>query len=137
MKVVKYFRAVLDGFIWSGATYLSANEQYKLALFFVVMSEIVTIKIDEEILFLKGFLFASLGKDLASLQCLKAAVDFVEISESLNDDEKNYLKNYASNIISKLRIECGDISFNKNYNVNNVASHTRTLFPVAELSRPK
>lgn len=131
MKFFKYFRAILDGFFWGGAIYFSAHEKYKLALVFVASSEKITLKVDEEILLLKGFLLASLGKDLSSYLYISSAVKFLDESNNLNNDEKNYLREYSSVIIRKLRVDGKAIPTFGSYELSSVGKHFKTNFPVS------
>lgn len=131
MKVFKYLRAIISGLFWGGAIYFTANDKNKIALVLIAICEKVTLKVDEEILLLKGFILASLGKDLASYIYINSAVKFLDASNNLNCDEKNYLRAYSATIIKKLRVEGKDIPVFESYELSSVANHFKTNFPVA------
>ncbi len=128
--MLKFIKAVISAYYWSKSISLSASEKYEEALFCLNKSSKYRKVFHEEFFLLQGFLFAAIGdNDDSSIDSLKKSIEYSTSEKSkLNDDEKKYLKNYATMVASFLDFYGAPFQINDVYDANNVSSHLKKKY---------
>ncbi|MFT2098819.1 hypothetical protein ACMUMQ_10715 [Marinomonas sp. 2405UD66-6] len=127
--LIRLPRACVAAFYWSKSVSKAASGDYKKSLILLERSEKFRYVKDECFFLLKGFLFGTLGSRDSSIESFEQAIFYAFSNKSrLNIDEKKYIINYSSMIVSNLNYYGYPFSVME-FNLERVAPHLIDKFP--------
>ena len=120
---MKYIRAILSAVFWGISIYKSGKKNYKSGFIWLSLSERVSGGADAEMLLLKVFLLAVIGREAEAENIFNDAEIKINRSSEFNNDEKKYLSNYRVSMIRLIRSDQEYGELTTDYDVENISKH--------------
>lgn len=128
--MIKYIRILICSYYWTKSITFSNQKKFDEAIFYLEKISSKGFCFDEVYYTHKGFLKAVSGNKEAAIECFGKSIEYSNSQKSsLNDDEKIYLINYATDVLSFLNVYDEPFRLSNKYDRENVSKYLLKQFP--------